>query len=80
MAFRNAATDICPQCIEPETVPHLYCTLFIVQLTKHLKDASTAADTRCTIVKLTTLNIGRGVTLAAGLGRACLKGERRGKT
>jgi hypothetical protein len=58
----GAATDTCPKCIQPETVPHLYLchsrtTLrdqFITQLAMHLKDtstaaASTAADLRCTI-------------------------------
>jgi hypothetical protein len=46
----GAATDTCPECIQPETVPYLYLCRsrttwrdqFITQLTKHLKDASTA--------------------------------------
>jgi hypothetical protein len=49
----------CPKCIEPKTVRHLYLChsrtnwrdQFIDKLTKHLKDASTAADLRCTIVE-----------------------------
>jgi hypothetical protein len=58
--YRNgAAIDTCPQCIQLETSRHLYhChsrTLwrdqFIDKLTKHLKDATTAADLRCTIVE-----------------------------
>jgi hypothetical protein len=54
----GAATDTCLKCIQPETVPHLYLChsrttsrdQFIAQLAKHLKDATTAADLRCTIV------------------------------
>jgi hypothetical protein len=57
--FGNAATDTCPKCIQLETVCHLYLChsrtnwrdQFINKLTKHLKDASTAADLRCTIVE-----------------------------
>jgi hypothetical protein len=55
----GAATDICPQCIESATVPHLYLghsrttwrDQFIAQLTEHLKETSTAADLRCNIVE-----------------------------
>jgi hypothetical protein len=55
----GAATDTCPKCIQPETVPHLYLChsrtnwldQFIDKLTKHLKDAPTTADLRCTIVE-----------------------------
>jgi hypothetical protein len=56
----GAASGICPTCIQPETVPHLYLChyyrttwrdQFITRLTKHLKDTSTGADLRCTIVK-----------------------------
>ena len=55
----GAATDICPQCIQPETVPYLYlCNpritwrdQFIVKLTKLLEDTSTAADLRCIIIQ-----------------------------
>jgi hypothetical protein len=54
----GAATGTCPKCIQPETVPHLYLChsrttwrdQFIAQLAKNLKDASTAADRRYTIV------------------------------
>jgi hypothetical protein len=58
--YRNgAATDTYPQCIQLETTRHLYLchsrTLwrdqFIDKLTKHLKDATSAADLRCTIVE-----------------------------
>jgi hypothetical protein len=53
----GAATDTWPKCIHLETIRHLYpChsttnwrDQFIDKLTKHLKDASTAADLRCTI-------------------------------
>jgi hypothetical protein len=50
----------CPKCIQPEKVRHyLYLChsrtnwrdQFIDKLTKHLKDASTAADLRCSIVE-----------------------------
>jgi hypothetical protein len=58
--YRNgAATDTCPQCIQLKTTRHLYLChsrtnwrdQFIDKLTKHLKDATSAADLRCTIVE-----------------------------
>jgi hypothetical protein len=54
----GAAADTCPKCIQPETVPHLYLCYsrtswrdqFIAQFTVSLKDISTTADLRRTIV------------------------------
>ena len=55
----SATTDLCPQCDEIETVPHLYrCEAraewrhrFLIHLQGHLQGTDTAADIRCTIVK-----------------------------
>ena len=55
----SATTDLCPQCKEIETVPHLYrCEAraawrhrFLIHLHEHLKETKTAADIRCIITK-----------------------------
>jgi hypothetical protein len=55
----GAPNATCSKCIQPETVRHLYLChsrtnwrdQFSAKLTKHLKDASTAANLRCTIVE-----------------------------
>jgi hypothetical protein len=49
----RATTDVCPQCTEIETVPHLYrCQArFLIHLHGHLKEHDTAADIRCIITK-----------------------------
>jgi hypothetical protein len=55
----SATTDLCPQCNEIETVPHLYrCQArapwrhrFLIHLHGHLKEHDTAADIRCIITK-----------------------------
>ena len=55
----SAMTDLCPQCNEIETVPHLYrCPArapwrhrFLIHLHGHLKETKTAADIRCIIIK-----------------------------
>jgi hypothetical protein len=55
----GAAIVTCPECIQPETAPHLYLChsqttwrdQFIAKLTKDLKNVSTAAALRCTIVE-----------------------------
>jgi hypothetical protein len=55
----SATTDLCPQCKEIETVPHLYrCEAladwrhrFLIHLHGHLKETKTAADIRCIIIK-----------------------------
>jgi hypothetical protein len=55
----SGTTDICPQCSEIETVPHLYrCQArsqwrhrFLIHLTEHLKETNTAADLCCIIIK-----------------------------
>jgi hypothetical protein len=64
LAFGNADAALrlisTPQCIQPETVPHLYLchsrttwrNQFIAQLTQHLKDTFNAADLRCTIIRV----------------------------
>jgi hypothetical protein len=55
----SATTDLCPQCNEIETFPHLYrcqtralwCHRFLIHLHGHLKENDTAADIRCIIIK-----------------------------
>jgi hypothetical protein len=55
----SATNDLCPQCNEIETVPHLYrCQArepwrhwFLIHLLGHLKETKTAADIRCKIIK-----------------------------
>jgi hypothetical protein len=55
----SATTDLCPQCTEIETVPHLYrCEArgpwrhrFLIHLHGHLTENKTAADIRCIITK-----------------------------
>jgi hypothetical protein len=55
----RATTDVCPQCNEIETVPHLYRRQarapwrhrFLIHLHGHLKENDTAADIRCIIIK-----------------------------
>ena len=55
----SATTDLCPQCKDIETVPHLYrCEArsawrqrFVIHLHGHLKETKTAADIRCIIIK-----------------------------
>ncbi len=55
----SATSDLCPQCIEIETVPHLYrCEAraqwrnqFLILLQGHLTETETAADIRCMIIK-----------------------------
>jgi hypothetical protein len=55
----SATTDLCPQCNEIETVPHLYryqarapwCHRFLIHLHGHLEENDTAADIRCIINK-----------------------------
>jgi hypothetical protein len=55
----SATTDLCPQCKEIETVPHLYrCEAraawrqrLLIHLHGHLKETKTAANTRCIIIK-----------------------------
>jgi hypothetical protein len=55
----SATTDLCPQCDEIETAPHLYrCEAraewrhrFLIHLQGHLQGTDTAADIRCKIIK-----------------------------
>ena len=55
----SGTTDLCPQCNEVDTVPHLYrCHVrgpwrhrFLIHLHGHLRETKTAADIRCIILK-----------------------------
>jgi hypothetical protein len=56
----SATTDLCPQCNEIETVPHLYRGQarapwrhrFLIHLNGHPEETHTAADIRCIILKV----------------------------
>ena len=55
----SGTSDLCPQCNDIETVPHLYrCQVrqpwrqrFLIHLHGHLRETKTAADIRCIIIK-----------------------------
>ena len=55
----GATTDICPQCNQPKTFPHMdlrqpratWRYQFMTQLHGYLEDTYTAADRRCIIVQ-----------------------------